>query len=59
MLSNANAQQCWIMLSYADEAQKSIIWANNGRKGEMVDTERQKNKFCLLPVPRAAAAYGR
>ena len=45
------------MLRYADKAKKSMIWAHNRRKGEMVDTERQKN--CLLPVPRAAAAYYR
>ena len=45
------------MLTYADTTKKSMKWANNRRKGETVDTERQKN--CLLPVPRAAAAYGR
>ena len=45
------------MLSYTEKAKKSMIWANNGRKGETVDTERQK-KSCLLPVPRAFAANG-
>ena len=37
---------------------KGKLWANDERNEETVDTERQKN-FWFLPVPRAAAAYGR
>ena len=43
--------------SNAKLCEKEQALGKNGRKGETMDTERQKN--CLLPVPRAAVIYDR
>ena len=54
----SNAKKCCVMLRntmHCHYAKKGKLWANEERNEETVDTERQK--ICLLPVPRAAAAY--
>ena len=48
------------MLNHCLYSLKQQFWANEGRIEEAMDmVETEGQKFCLLRVPRSAAAHGR